>query len=110
MTGRGMSLGREEALNVYGLFIVASIFMIILGGVLGDLLIGNNKAFKIGVGLQCIAALCLLVPLPVFFYLGLGFTAVGAGLFCPNLYAVHANEFFKRTGATVVTNLFFQYN
>ena len=43
MTGEILKMDRTEALTIYGWFTGAMVFSQIVGGLLGDLVIGNNK-------------------------------------------------------------------
>lgn len=87
MIGETINMDRVEAINIYGLFIGVIVFTRIIGGLLGDLWIGNRKAIIIGGILQTIGIFSLLSPTETGLYSGLLLIVLGSGLFAPNILA-----------------------
>lgn len=62
MVGETLKMERTEALTIYGWLIGSLVFSQIIGGLFGDLLIGNKKSIIIGGIIQAIGAFSLCIP------------------------------------------------
>lgn len=85
MTGEILKMDRTEALSIYGWFTGSMVFSQIIGGLFGDLLIGNKRAIIIGGIIQVIGAFSLCLPSTTGLYLGLFLVVLGSGFFTPNI-------------------------
>lgn len=85
MIGETLNMERTEALSIYAFITTALLFSQVIGGVLGDLLIGNKRAIIIGGIVQATGAFCIWIPNTVGLYLGLFLVILGTGLFTPNI-------------------------
>jgi POT family proton-dependent oligopeptide transporter len=85
MFGETMKLKGNEATTIYGWFTASLIFSQIIGGLLGDLLIGNKKSIIIGGIVQAIGAFSLCIPSTAGLYIGLFLVVLGSGFFTPNI-------------------------
>ena len=88
MIGETINMTRDEARNMYGLFIGSFIFSQILGGIVGDLVLGNKRSLIIGGILQALGAFSLCIPSAIGLYTGLVFISLGAGLYSPNILSL----------------------
>lgn len=98
---------RSQALNVYGVFTAAILLVPLLGGVVGDFLLGNKKTILIGGFTAAIGMLCLFIPSQGALYAGLVLLALGSGLFNPNLAAEYGKLFLDRPGVLYSRFTFF---
>lgn len=69
----------------------------LLGGVLGDLLIGNKKALIIGAFIQAVGAFCMAHQSIEGLYLGLAGIVIGGGLYSPNLLSQFGKLYLDKT-------------
>ena len=90
-------LNNGEALRIYGVFTTAILVSGLLGAVLGDLLIGNKKAFLIGALLNALGAFILFIPSTVGLCVGLFLVVLGSGLFTPNLTSSFGKLYLNNT-------------
>jgi len=97
MVGETLKMERDEALNIYTWIIGSFVFSQILGGLLGDLLIGNKKSIIIGGIIQAIGAFSLCIPSTTGLYLGLSLVVLGSGLFTPNIIANFGKAYLNKT-------------
>jgi len=79
------ALSKAEAASFYGNFTLAISILPLLGGLLGDLLIGARLASVIGVGLQTMGCFLLATPIYPGFIFGVILIALGIGLYNPNI-------------------------
>lgn len=86
MIGETMNMEREEALSIFGWLSTILIFSKIIGGIFGDLLIGNRKSIIIGGIMQSIGAFSLCIPSTVGLYCGLLLMVLGSGFFFAESY------------------------
>lgn len=80
--------------NFYALFLGASYLFPIVGGWLGDKILGQLKTIKTGVTLMAIGYVLLALSSPQrlsFFYLGLSLVAIGTGIFKVNMSVLVGN-------------------
>lgn len=98
MVGEVIGFERSQALNIYGIFTAAIFIVPLVGGVAGDLLLGNKRTILIGGLTTAVGMLCLFVPAQSALYAGLALLALGSGLFNPNLAAEYGKLFLDRPG------------
>jgi len=96
MVGETFKMNRSEALEVYGTFMSAMLLGPIIGGVLGDLVLGNKKTILIGGIIQAIGLLCLCIPSKTGLYAGIFLIAFGSGLFTPNLISNFGKSYLNQ--------------
>ena len=96
MTGEILKMDKEEALFIYGWFILAFTLFQIIGALLGDLVIGNRKTIIIGGVLQTIGSFILCFPSAIGLYVGLALVVLGSGFYSPNMVSnfgkLHLNK------------------
>ena len=97
MTGEILKMDRTEALSIYGWFAGSMVFSQIIGGLFGDLLIGNKKAIIIGGIIQAIGAFSLCIPSTTGLYLGLFLVVLGSGFFTPNILSNFGKSYLNKT-------------
>ena len=97
MTGEILKMDRTEALSIYGWFAGSMVFSQIIGGLFGDLLIGNKKAIIIGGIIQAIGAFSLCIPSTTGLYLGLFLVVLGNGFFTPNILSNFGKSYLNKT-------------
>lgn len=90
------SLGWDDKTkgNYYGLFLGMVYFVPILGGFLGDRVLGQRNTIRLGAVLMMFGYVALAfssLPRIVLFYLGLVLVAVGTGLFKANISVLVGN-------------------
>ncbi len=92
----GNSLGWDDkrAGESYGLFLAAAYFVPILGGFLGDRVLGQRNTIRIGAVLMVIGYAALAFSAHnrlLYFFAGLGLVAAGTGLFKANMSVLVGN-------------------
>ncbi|MGB3607202.1 MAG: MFS transporter [Psychroserpens sp.] len=97
MTGEILKMDRTEALSIYGWFAGSIVFSQIIGGLFGDLLIGNKKAIIIGGIIQAIGAFSLCISSTTGLYLGLFLVVLGSGFFTPNILSNFGKSYLNKT-------------
>ena len=97
MTGEILKMDRTEALSIYGWFAGSMVFSQIIGGLFGDLLIGNKKAIITGGIIQAIGAFSLCIPSTTGLYLGLFLVVLGSGFFTPNILSNFGKSYLNKT-------------
>ena len=97
MVGETLKMERTEALSIYGWFSASIVFSQIIGGLFGDLLIGNKKAIIIGGIIQAIGAFSLCIPSTTGLYLGLFLVVLGSGFFTPNIISNFGKTYLNKT-------------
>ena len=85
-----------DALSFFGFFATSIYLLKVLGGVLGDLAIGNRLTMIIGGGFQIMGAKVFCFPSMVFVYIGAGMIALGTGLYDPNVLAQFGKEYIHK--------------
>ncbi len=88
-------LGISNSSVLYSWVIISLFFTKIIGGILGDLVLGNKNAVLIGGILQAFAGFCLAVPLNYMLYPGLILLVLGNGFFSPNVEASFGRNYLK---------------
>jgi POT family proton-dependent oligopeptide transporter len=97
MVGETLKMERAEALTIYGWLIGSLVFSQIIGGLFGDLLIGNKKSIIIGGIIQAIGAFSLCIPSTNGLYLGLFLVVLGSGFFTPNIISNFGKSYLNKT-------------
>ncbi|WP_442264570.1 MFS transporter [Tenacibaculum sp. ZS6-P6] len=92
-----LKIEKNEALSIYGWFTGSIVFSQIIGGLFGDLLIGNKKAVIIGGITQAIGAFSLCIPSTTSTYLGMFFVVLGSGFFTPNILSSFGKSYLNKT-------------
>ena len=92
-----LKMPNTEAFKYYGWFISGILVFQIIGGVLGDLLIGNKKAIIVGAVLQALGAFALSIPSSTGLYVGLLLVAMGSGFYTPNLFSNFGKLYLNKT-------------
>ena len=92
-----VKLGEVETSIIYGLFVSSFIFTQLLGGILGDLIIGNRRTIILGGILQLLACLSFFIPSVIGIYIGVGLLSLGSGLFSPNITAQFGKFYLNKT-------------
>jgi POT family proton-dependent oligopeptide transporter len=82
-----LGLADFEAMKLYGWFVGCFLFVQLLGGLLGDLILGNKNAIILGGALQALGIFVLCVPSLNCLYAGMIVIALGMGLYSPNILA-----------------------
>ncbi len=79
--------------NIYGLFIAATFFLPLFGGMVSDRLLGYGKTILLGACTSGIGYALLAVPTkePILLFTALCIIAIGNGLFKPNTYVIVGN-------------------
>lgn len=97
MTGEILKMDTTEALVIYGWFTGSLVFSQILGGLLGDLLIGNKKSIIIGGIVQSFGAFTLCIPSTYGLYIGIFLIVLGSGFYTPNIIANYGKSYLNKT-------------
>jgi POT family proton-dependent oligopeptide transporter len=97
MTGEILKMDTTEALVIYGWFAGSLVFSQILGGLLGDLIIGNKKSIIIGGVVQAFGAFTLCIPSTYGLYIGLFLIVLGSGFYTPNIIANYGKSYLNKT-------------
>lgn len=84
------------AIELYGLISIIPVISVIVGGLLGDLLLGNRNTMIVGGTLQAIAAFLMFIPNEFIFYTGVVLLFIGLGLYRPNLKALLGKAYLDR--------------
>ncbi|WP_179320200.1 MFS transporter [Winogradskyella helgolandensis] len=97
MTGEILKMDRDEALSIYGWFILGFTIFQIIGALLGDLVIGNRKTIIIGGVLQAIGSFTLCLPSAMGLYVGLALVVLGSGFYSPNMVSNFGKLYLNKT-------------
>lgn len=93
-----LNMSRTDAYSIYGWVVGLLVLSNILGGILGDLVIGNRKSIIIGGLSQAIGAFILsILSSSVGLYIGLAFIIIGGGLYSPNMIANFGKLYLNKT-------------
>jgi len=93
VTGSTFELSRADALELYSLFTGGYYISVIVGGFLGDLLIGNKRAIIYGGFIQALGAYLLMFPYMSTLYVGFSLIIIGGGLYNPNIVAEFGKQY-----------------
>ncbi|UKN01269.1 MFS transporter [Paracrocinitomix mangrovi] len=91
-----IEIPREEALEFYGQLSLVVYASMLIGGVLGDYLVGNKISCFIGGGLQILALLLLSISNVETAQTGLILFGLGAGIYSPNNFAMLSRYYYKK--------------
>ncbi|WP_084426561.1 MFS transporter [Aequorivita capsosiphonis] len=97
MVGETFKMEATEALGIYAWLTASVVLSQIIGGVFGDLLIGNRKAVIFGGIIQAIGAFSLCIPSTIGLYLGLFLVSIGSGFFTPNIISNFGKSYLNKT-------------
>jgi proton-dependent oligopeptide transporter, POT family len=85
----GLGMTRDTAGAIYGLYTAGVYLFTLPGGWLADNILGQRKAIWYGGIMIMIGHLLLAIPgIPIIFFLGLIFVALGTGLLKPNISTI----------------------
>ncbi|GAA3631657.1 MFS transporter [Flavivirga jejuensis] len=93
MVGETLKMSNHEAMGTFGWFSLFIVFSKILGGLLGDLLVGNKKVMLIGGTLQTLGCFILCIQSLTSLYIGFGLIILGSGLFTSNAIAEFGKQY-----------------
>lgn len=82
---KGLHFLDGEAFEIQGALMSLVYAIPFLGGWIADHLWGNYKTVLVGIVVMCLGSMLLTLPIPLFFYMGLGGVIVGSGFSKPNL-------------------------
>ncbi len=87
--------------NIYGLFIAATFFLPLFGGMVSDRLLGYGRTILLGITISCIgyALLAVHTTAPALLFTALIVIAIGNGLFKPNTYIIVGNLYAGSDGS-----------
>lgn len=91
-----LQMDNQTALGILGWLSFALVVMEVMGGLLGDWVIGNKNAMVIGMALQAAGAFILATPTLVSLYIGIGLIGVGSGLYNPNIAANFGKSYLSQ--------------
>lgn len=97
MIGETLKIEDSKALIIFGWLLVSLLFSQIIGGIFGDLIIGNKKSIIIGGIIQAIGAFILCVPSINGLYIGLFLVVLGNGFFTPNFTSNFGKLYLNKT-------------
>ncbi|WP_108869821.1 MFS transporter [Aquimarina aquimarini] len=97
MIGETIKMPREEAFKIYGWFTICFVLSKIIGAIVGDLIIGNKKAWVLGGIIQAIGIFSLCIPNITGIYIGLAVIVIGNGLFSPNMTSQYGKLYLNKT-------------
>lgn len=97
MVGETLKMESKEALFVYGWLSTALIFTQVLGGLFGDLLIGNKRTIILGAMLQALGSFVLCIPSLTGLYAGLFLVVMGSGFYSPNITSNYGKHYLNKT-------------
>ncbi len=87
--------------NIYGLFIAATFFLPLFGGMVSDRILGYGKTILLGAITSFVGYSLLAIPTtePVLLFSALVIIAIGNGLFKPNTYVIVGNLYTQVDGS-----------
>ncbi len=87
--------------NIYGLFIAATFFLPLFGGMVSDKLLGYGRTILLGATVSCLGYTLLAIPThaPALLFTALCVIAIGNGLFKPNTYIIVGNLYPEANGS-----------
>lgn len=97
LVGETFSMSRQEAFRIYGTFLGILFISSIIGALIGDILDKNRNIAILGGLLSALGAFVLVIPSIYAYYIGIGFIAIGSGIYVPNLLAEFGKLYNKRT-------------
>jgi proton-dependent oligopeptide transporter, POT family len=97
MVSEVINMETNVALSIYGWFTFSIFFSAILGGVIGDLILGNKKTIIIGGIIQSAGAFILSIPSLYTLYIGIALITLGGGLFNPNIASNFGKSYLNKS-------------
>ena len=98
----GLGWSVEKAGPIYGMYAACVYLAALPGGWMADRLLGQRRAVFIGGTIIMCGHICLAIPSPATFFLGLFFIIVGTGLLKPNISTMvgqlYSKEDVRRDG------------
>ncbi|HEY9166533.1 MAG TPA: peptide MFS transporter [Candidatus Kryptonia bacterium] len=87
--------------NIYGLFIAATFFLPLFGGMVSDRLLGYGRTILVGACTSGVGYALLAIPTkePALLFTALCVIAIGNGLFKPNTYVLVGNLYSHANGS-----------
>lgn len=87
--------------QIYGLFIAATFFLPLFGGMVSDRVLGYGRTIVLGASTSCIGYALMAIPTkePVLLFIALAVVAIGNGLFKPNTYVIVGNLYSQTNGS-----------
>lgn len=95
-TSEILQMDNSQAVAAFGIMGSVIIITRLVGGLLGDVLVGHKRMTFLGGILQVIGALALSIPSITMFYIGIGMISIGSGFYASNFMAVFAKSYFKK--------------
>lgn len=86
----------SDALEIYGWFTIGVYVTQGLGGVVGDLGLGNKMSMLIGAGVQGLGVFSLMSGNAAFLNVSLALIAIGSGLYTPNAVGRLAQQYLQK--------------
>lgn len=96
LVSESIDFTRSEALEVYGVFSIVAFITMFLGALLGDFVLGNKLASRLGLLVQFLGAISLCLENKFGAYIGLALIALGSGLFVPNIFSQFGKLYITR--------------
>lgn len=84
----GLGLARADAASLFGAWLGFTFMMSLVGGWIGDRVLGPRRALLIGIAIITLGYLSFSVPVPAFAVVGLVALSVGTALYKPNHQAM----------------------
>lgn len=91
-----INMERSEALEMYAHYTGAYILAGLVGGVLGDFILGNRTTSIVGAVSIVLGMIVFLIPNIAGIYAGFMLVFIGEGLYTPNVHALFAKEYLSR--------------
>lgn len=96
LVGETMNLEPNKAIGIYAMLTVSIIFSQLIGGVIGDLVLGTKRTYIIGGILQALGAVTLILENSMSMYLGIGLISLGCGFYSPNILSQFSKTYYKK--------------
>ncbi len=95
VTNPGWGWERENALALFGTYVLLVYLTPIMGGYIADNFTGSRMAIIIGAFLMTLGHASMAMDTPFFLYVGLGLLIVGTGFFKPNMVSTISKMYEK---------------
>jgi POT family proton-dependent oligopeptide transporter len=93
---RQLGLSYELSAKIYSIFTISAALIPVIGGLVGDLLLGSRLSSITGGFIQALGCFALAAPNAITMYLGLFLVAFGSGLYSPNVLSMLASAYRQR--------------
>ncbi|MFT7033509.1 MAG: POT family proton-dependent oligopeptide transporter [Cyclobacteriaceae bacterium] len=97
MVSETIDMSDKDALDVYSWFSGSLLISKVIGGLFGDLFIGNRRAVILGGLVHAIRAFVLCINSHLSLYIGVGLISLGSGIYYPNLLAQFGKYYREKT-------------